>query len=295
MHHLPSPDHLNTFHPHLFPALVVPPINPPPKLRSLLRIIPHHKRTPLNRIHHNPPTLEQRIRAPASHKVQASLVWLIIVFGVDIKEAELLDALSGRVARDGRDINHTEAGAVVGLVGDAALDVLWGREGLAMMFERKGYLWEAEKEANLVVINSVLRGLVNSRLLRIPQIPDVPDVGGGVAIVQTIILSTIRNRPSSQSLQETHLIVLIIHNQILLIIGIQHPALMRISRTLITRPRNNFGILLIRNIINRERILVVSVANIDALVTPIRSFVFQTLRTVKFNQYLHATNLGKLQ
>lgn len=89
----------------------------------------------------------------------------MVVLGVHIKESQLLDALSRGVARDGGNINHTESSTVVGLVGDAALDVL-------------------------VVVDTVLRRLVNAGLFGVLQIPDVPDVGGRVAVVEAVVLLT---------------------------------------------------------------------------------------------------------
>lgn len=55
---------------------------------------------------------------------------------------------------------------------------------------------------------------------------------------------------------------------------------MRVCRTLVTRAGDDLGVLLIRNVVDGERVLVVAVADIDSLVALIRAAVLQALGTV---------------
>lgn len=68
--------------------------------------------------------LEQRITRPSTHKVHRAAASKIVILGIDIEEANLLDTSTSRVTGDRSHIQHAEPGAVVGLVRKAVGDVL---------------------------------------------------------------------------------------------------------------------------------------------------------------------------
>lgn len=66
--------------------------------------------------------LEEGVDAPCA--VKGGLAADGVVLGADVEEANLLKLGARVVAVDGRDVDHAEPGAVVGLVGHVADDVL---------------------------------------------------------------------------------------------------------------------------------------------------------------------------
>lgn len=101
--------------------------------------------------------LEEGVVAPGADELEGAAVGLVVVLGVDVEEAELLDEAAGGVLGEGADVDDAQAGAVVGLVGDAVDD-------------------------ELVVVDAVGLGLVHARLLGVLEVADVPEVGDGVAV-----------------------------------------------------------------------------------------------------------------
>lgn len=170
----------------------------------------NNEATPLNRIDKDPPTLKERIAAPAADKVHDTTKRRIIVLRVDIKERDLLDALARRVIRDAADIEHAEAGAVVALEAVAVDDVL-------------------------VVVDAVRLGLVVAGLLGRGEVAHVPDVRHGEAV--------------GGGLDHVELVVLVVHDQVLLPFAVQEPALVGVGGAGVGGARDDGGVLLVGDVV----------------------------------------------
>ena len=80
--------------------------------------------TTLNSVDENESTGEEGVVAPGTDKLHASAVGLVVVLGVDVEEANLLDGAASGVLGQAADVEQAEAGAVVALVGEAIDDEL---------------------------------------------------------------------------------------------------------------------------------------------------------------------------
>ena len=78
----------------------------------------------LNGVDEDVARLEHGVRGPGPGHFGLAAAGQVVVVWVDVEVGDLADAVAGGVPRDGRDVVDAEAGAVVGLVGVAVLDVL---------------------------------------------------------------------------------------------------------------------------------------------------------------------------
>jgi hypothetical protein len=169
-----------------------------------------NKATTLHGIYKDVPALEVCITAPRSHKVNDSAIWKSIIFRVDIKEPNLVHTLSGRVLRDGADVENMETSTVVALVGEAIVYVL-------------------------VVVNAVRGGLVVSSLFGGFEIGDVPDISDEVAVGSKTLLVV--------------LVILVIGDKILVPLWVEEPALVNVRCSLIGSLGEHLGVGLVGNVI----------------------------------------------
>lgn len=61
---------------------------------------------------------------PRAYKFRQTSTRLIVIFRVNVKERDFLHLGTVFFVRDGGDVEDAETGAVVGLVGEAVVDVL---------------------------------------------------------------------------------------------------------------------------------------------------------------------------
>lgn len=73
------------------------------------------------------------------------------------------------------------------------------------------------------------------------------------------------------------LIQLIVHQQELLVLRVQHPPLVRVRRTLVRDARDDLGVRFIGDVVDGERVLVVAVADLDAVVARVGPAVDEAL------------------
>lgn len=207
----------------------------------LLSSILDNERTTLNGVNDHIPALEQRVRAPAPNELQRPLVREVIVLRVRIEEPNLLDALTRGITGNARDINDAQTGTIMRLPRLSVVDVL-------------------------VVIDSVLGGLEQARLLGVAEIGDIPDVGD--------------SEPVGCGSNAVILVVLVVHDQEALIVRIEDPALVGVGGALVASARDDGGVSLIGDVVDREGVLVVTVADINSTVALIRAAVLEALRIV---------------
>lgn len=119
----------------------------------------------------------------------------------------------------------------------------------------------------LVVVDGLCGVLEETGLLGLLEITDVPDESNGV---------TVGARASTVSLVE-----LIVEDKELLVLGVKNPALVSVRSTLVRNLGDDVGdVGLVSHIVDGEGILVVSVADITALVTLVGSTVDNALSVV---------------
>ena len=187
---------------------------------------------------------EAGIVAPGADEVDDAAVGQVVVLGVDVEEGDFLDAGAGGVRGDGAHVEHAQARAVVALVAEPVEDVL-------------------------VVVDRVGLGLVDTRLLRVFQVRDVEDVrhreavGGRARVV--------------------FLVELVVDQQVGLPVQVQHPALVRVAGADV-RGLGDDGRRVdaefVRDVVDRQRVFVVAVADLLALVSRVGSVVDDALRVV---------------
>lgn len=61
--------------------------------------------------------------APCANESNRASACHVVVFGVDVEPADLFDVASGGVLGQAGDVEHADAGAVVGECGEAVFDV----------------------------------------------------------------------------------------------------------------------------------------------------------------------------
>lgn len=116
-----------------------------------------HKRTAINRVDDDPSAGERVVTPSSKGPVRDSTAWLVIIFGVDVEEGNLFDALAGGVTTNGRDVEDTETGLIVGLVGETVVDELVVVDGTGLGFVEAGvdgFLEVADVE-NVCYVSSV--------------------------------------------------------------------------------------------------------------------------------------------
>jgi hypothetical protein len=123
---------------------------------------------------------------PAANKLKTASLGLAIVLRVHIEETNLLDRLASGILRQRTDIENSETGAVVALVGVPIVN-------------------------ELVVVGAVGGGLEVAGLLGVAQVADVPEVCRGVAVAGGASAAV--------------LVVLVVKDKEFLPVGIGDPAL----------------------------------------------------------------------
>jgi hypothetical protein len=83
-----------------------------------------NKRSSLHSIDQDVTTLEQGIARPRANKVNRATTGLVVIFGIDIKETNFLDASTSRVIGDRAHVQNAETSTIVGLVGKAVCNIL---------------------------------------------------------------------------------------------------------------------------------------------------------------------------
>lgn len=118
----------------------------------------------------------------------------------------------------------------------------------------------------LVVVDTLARGLVVAGLLGVLEVRDVPDVGDGVT------LSTEANA--------VVLIVLVVEEQVVLVLGVEDPALVGVRGALVRDAGDDRGVRLVRHVVDGQGVLVVAVADVGTLVLRVGAPVDQALGVV---------------
>lgn len=116
------------------------------------------------------------------------------------------------------------------------------------------------------MVDTLCSTLVQSSLLRCLQRRNIPNVGDGVS----------RNTRTDFVV----LIVLIVEKQVLLVLWVQDLPLVSVGSTFIRCDGQNHGCLLVCHVIDRQRVLVVAVANLTANIGLIGATVDEALSIV---------------
>lgn len=138
---------------------------------------------------------------------------------------------------DGGDIEDAETGTVVGLVAVVAEDVpeKGGKKRLASARRPLDGV-EEQLDDLLVVVDGLARGLVVAGLLGVLEVTNVPDEGCGMAVgsrAATVVL-----------------VVLVVEDEVLLVLSVEHPALVSVGGTLVAGNREELGVLLVGNVVD---------------------------------------------
>lgn len=179
---------------------------------------------------------------PGAEEGYGAAALVLVVFWVDVEEAGLADAASAWILGDGASVPYVETVAVVGLVEVAVNHVLVVVDGTGSASE-------------VATVEGVL------------QVADVEDVGGW---------QTLSGRQWSICIT---LIELVVEEDVLLPCVVVHDTLVSILDTRVSGARDDVRDVagLVSDIVDGERVLVVAVANISAVVTSIRPTVDNTL------------------
>lgn len=177
---------------------------------------------------------------------------LDIIRRVDIEVGNLLDLGAVRELGDAGDVKDTETSLVVGLVVKTVVDVL-------VVVDRAG--------GSLVVAGD--DGLL--------KVLDVPNVGHG----ETILGGTV---DSSAVGVDLALVKLIVHDDVSLPVGVENPTLMGVGSSDVGCARDDgTGVtetLLVGDVVDGQCVLVVTVADVTAVVLLVRSTVDNALSVV---------------
>lgn len=178
---------------------------------------------------------------PSSLKINDTTILGVVVLGEDVEKGHLLDAGSSGVLGNGRDVEDAEAGAVVALVGEAAAD-------------------------ELVVVDAARVAAVDARQLGGLEGADVPEVGDGEAggaLAGGVVL-----------------VVLVVEHEVLLPLGVEDPALVRVRGALVRGARDDVGGVLVRHVKDGQGVLVVAVADVTLAVGLVGTAVHEALGVV---------------
>lgn len=197
--------------------------------------------TTLDGVDQDPARLEEWVRSPSTDELWLTTSWEVIILWVDIEETGLGDARSGRIALDGAEIKDAEPGAVVGLVGPLVDDVL-------------------------VVVDGANLGLVVAGLLGGGEVGNVPDVGDGEAVVGGGLAVL--------------LVELVIHDEELLVVGVEDPALVGVGGAGVGGAGDDGGVGAVSDVVDGEGVFVVAVADFLAVEAGVGTLVFQALSVV---------------
>jgi hypothetical protein len=97
---------------------------------------------------------------------------------------------------------------------------------------------------------------------------------------------------SSASL--VHFVVLIIKEEIVLVVLIEHPALMRVGSTIVRGDRDDCCVLLVGDVVDGQGVFVVPIANFSPLVLFVRPMIDETLRVMDVTILGSAAGLGRV-
>ena len=172
----------------------------------------------------------------------------LIILREDIEVGNLLDLAAVGVLGNGADIEDTETGLVVGLVGETLVD-------------------------ELVVVDGAGSGLVVTSVLGLLKVGDVPDVGDR----ETVLGGRVGGSAGRVDLT---LVKLIVHDKVCLPHGVENPALVGVGCTDVGSARDDLsgvGTILVGHIVDGEGVLVVAIADVTAEIFLVRSAVHNAL------------------
>lgn len=198
------------------------------------------------------PSARERVVAPSSVVPDGGAATLLVVIRrVHVEVSNLLDVLARWLLGDGGHVVDAEAGLVVGLVCETRVHKLVVVDGL---------------DCSLVVAG--VDGLL--------QVGDVEDVSGGVAVESG------RLRVGALRVDDT-LVDLVVEEEMGLPVQVENPSLVRVGSTLVGCARDDGGGLracLVGDVVDGQRVLVVAVADIAAVVFLVRASVDNALRVM---------------
>lgn len=182
-----------------------------------------------------------KVRIVVPRSHESGRVRDIVILGEDVEERNFFDASARRVTGNAANINNAQAGTVVGLVREKVLHVL-------------------------VVIDGDGFALPGTRKNRLLERGDIPDEGRCMLVRGSTLL--------------IHLVKFVVHKQERLITGVENPALMGISGTVIRGLGDDIGGGFVRDVVNGKGIFIIPVANFCSFVFLIGAVVNQALRIV---------------
>jgi hypothetical protein len=233
-------------------ALVLAPVLALTPLRTLNISLLDNKDTTVNGVDDNKARLESVRRPGTSIPERITATGLDIIRRVDVKVSDLLDLGAVGELWNGGDVEETETGLVVGLVGQTVVDVL-------------------------VVVNGAGCGLVVTGHGGLFEVLDVPDVGHREPVLS--------GRVDSGAVRvDLALVELIVHDEMGLPHGIQNPTLMCVRSPNIGSARDDrtsvTETLFVGDVVDGQGILVVTVADITAVVLLVGATVDDALSIV---------------
>jgi hypothetical protein len=233
-------------------ALVLAPVLALAPLRTLNISLLNNKDTAVNSVDNNKARLKSVRRPCTSIPERITTAGFDIIRRVNVKVGDLLDLGAIGKLRNGGDVEETETGLVVGLVGQTVVDVL-------------------------VVVNGAGCGLVVTGHGGLFEVLDVPDVGHRKPVLS--------GRVDSGAVRvDLALVELIVHDEMGLPHGIQNPTLMSVRGSDIGSARDDrtsvTETLLVGDIVDGQGILVVTVTDITAVVLLVGATVHDALSVV---------------
>ena len=235
------------------------------RARTLFTRHLYHEGTALDSVNEDKTRLEARVRRPGAKESNSAASLVFVVLWIHVEEASLTHPRASRIIPHGGDINYIEAVAIVGLVKIAVEDVL-------VVVDRPG-----------------LSGIVAS-VHRVLEVANVKDVSGGqtlchwtdmrVAFIKLVICRKRRVQVSGISWTPGGFLSSpLTHEEVLLVHYIVHGTLMDILRAREGRDGNDVGNIanLIRRVVDGDRVLIISVADVTAFVPLVWASVNQTL------------------
>lgn len=133
------------------------------------------------------------------------------------------------------------------------------------------------------MVNGSLLRLVVSSLQGVLEGADVPDVGDCMNVSKGLRaegLGWITWEPIRRGSTAIILIILIVHDEELLVFGVKKPSLVSVLGTFIRRAGDDAGVGLVGHIVNGKTVLVVSITDIMAKVFLVWTFVLKALSIV---------------
>jgi hypothetical protein len=209
--------------------------------------------TTINGVDHSVSGVEGEVAPGARVPNSRATARKLIILREDIEVSDFLDLATVGVLGNRADVEDTETGLVVGLVGETLVD-------------------------ELVVVDGAGSGLVVTSVLGLLKVGDVPDVGDR----ETVLGGRVGGSAGRVDLT---LVELIVHDKVSLPHRVEDPALVGVGCTDVRSARDDLagvGTVLVGHIVNGESVLVVAITDIAAKVFLIRSAVHNALSVCGF-------------